>query len=300
MPKLLEHSNLLVGGETLSSGSRPMENESPRLDRKASPTPTRSRCRISCLTGASVSRHSLPMIATPNHSWSTGLESLTVIVVLVWCLASPAISRADEFPTAPTTRYFSAAGRAYARKHHLLPPPFQRGTAAIVDPPRDVAAPDWHGSFCGKWTDECTTCERDVKTGRPSCKPASDVRSLAEANSFDVAQRAKAASECIRRSVKCAIILPLKKFARVCWLSSWNIVERRPGQPEQTVFTTQSSTSWFLSRRDHSWNLSVEDGGDLPGRLDSRVEYRGSDVRCIQAVGEGNRDENFGSPLVER
>ena len=241
-----------------------------------------------------------------GRRWALTIAS----IVATMFFASRAVSETNEespepelpyiYPTQPTIPYFSAAGRAYAKKHHLPPPPFRRGRAAIVDPPRDVAAPDWNGSFCRKWTDECTTCERDKKTGKPSCSPTT-VRALNEDNNeVDAVSHASTGTAmCTVHAVKCTDSI-INNFARVCQYSSFSLVERLPGQPEKTTFSTDSIITWVLSRRDHQWHLFATDSGDLPGpdRFAAKdVEYRGYDERCIHAVGEGSR---YNQPVIER
>jgi hypothetical protein len=50
----------------------------------------------------------------------------------------------------------------------------ERGTRdpavmARVDPPRNLPAIRWNGSFCSAWTDGCTDCRRVGADGQPQC-----------------------------------------------------------------------------------------------------------------------------------
>jgi len=66
-----------------------------------------------------------------------------------------------------------------------------------TEPSRDVAAADYRDAYCARWTDGCSTCERNSVNDQPSCQSV---------NSKQPA--------CERASVRCEAVL--RTIARVC------------------------------------------------------------------------------------
>src|ERR1022692_3321955 len=47
----------------------------------------------------------------------------------------------------------------------------------MTQTPRTVAASEYRDSYCAKWTDGCSVCQRNTANDAPDCQPISDVGS---------------------------------------------------------------------------------------------------------------------------
>jgi hypothetical protein len=74
----------------------------------------------------------------------------------------------------------------------------------LVEPPRDVAAPDWNSPYCGHWDDGCSECTRAAIDEKPQCNPNNE-------NEGDSSGR-----ECKRRAIICFKEIDPSYFNRIC------------------------------------------------------------------------------------
>jgi hypothetical protein len=102
-----------------------------------------------------------------------GLDAVAGAILMMCALASPAMAQvATSGPILPSER-------------------------DTTQTPRTVAASEYRDSYCAKWTDGCSVCQRSTANDAPDCRPIGD-----------------AGAACERKAVECSAVL--KTVWRVC------------------------------------------------------------------------------------